>query len=292
MTGTFSNPRIAALYDGIPAEQVARLHAFRARYPYQTATVQGRPWRYLDTGQGDSVLVLLGGGTLLAEQAFQTIEHFAQSFRVIAPDYPPVALQGWMDGLGGLLGELGIGPVVVLGGSYGGIMLQPWLRHSPGRIRRAVIAVAPPPDPARSAKMAASMRWLRLLPTFALRALIGRSFNRLSANEAGKPGVALAMALSREIVQFRLGRADLLAALQRVIEAGNAPGTPDDLQDWPGRLLLVFGSEDPGTPPDVREAMQRLYPQAEVRVFEGSGHTLAASRQGEYLQVIGDFLAG
>jgi pimeloyl-ACP methyl ester carboxylesterase len=110
--------------------------------------------------------------------------------------------------------------------------------------------------------------------------------------EAGKPGVALAMALSREIVQFRLGRAALLAALRRVIAAGAAPYTPDDLKDWPGILLLVFGSDDPGTPPDVREAMQRLYPRAEVRVFEGSGHTLAASRQEEYYQIIGDFLAG
>ena len=99
-------------------------------------------------------------------------------------------------------------------------------------------------------------------------------------------------ALVNEAINFRLGRADMLAMLQRLIDqTENYEFTSKDLEDWPGRILLVFGSEDPATPFEKREAMQQLYPQAEVKVFEGGEHGIAITHQQEYFSAIDAFLA-
>ena len=56
-------------------------------------------------------------------------------------------------------------------------------------------------------------------------------------------------------------------------------------------MLLVFGSSDPATPPEKRTAMQELYPQAEIKVFDGGEHGIAITHQDEYFSVIDEFLA-
>ena len=85
---------------------------------------------------------------------------------------------------------------------------------------------------------------------------------------------------------------DLLAAMQRLVDqTQNYTFSPDDLKDWSGSILMVFGSEDPTTPSEKRQAMRVLYPQAEVKVFEGGEHGIAVSHQQEYYAVIDEFLA-
>jgi pimeloyl-ACP methyl ester carboxylesterase len=65
---------------------------------------------------------------------------------------------------------------------------------------------------------------------------------------------------------------------------------PDDLKDWEGSILIVCGSEDPSTPTDKREALRTLYPQAEMKIFEGGGHGIALTHQQAYFAAIDEFL--
>ncbi len=134
---------------------------------------------------------------------------------------------------------------------------------------------------------------LRIAPTFLLRALLNRSFSQLLGDADDTPQRALAVALLREIVRYRLRRADIVALLQRLVDqTENETYGPHDLQAWPGRILLLFGSDDPATPPDKRAAMRKLYPQAEVKVFAGGDHTFSLTHQREYFETIDAFLAG
>ena len=55
---------------------------------------------------------------------------------------------------------------------------------------------------------------------------------------------------------------------------------------------MLFGSEDPTTPEDKREAMRALYPQAEMVVFEGGEHGIGLTHKQEYYAAIDSFLAG
>ena len=239
------------------------------------------------------MLFIPAGGTSIAEESFNCLEHFANKYRVIAPDYPPIEnLQVLFDGFIYLLDCLGVDKFYTMGGTYGGWMVQSLVRQYAARIDKLVITAVGPPNRENSQELARLMGWLRITPTFLLRWMINRSFARLESTKTGDKDMALLWALVREAVNFRIGRADILALIQRLInQTENYTFSADDLKDWPGKILLVFGSEDPATPAEKRQAMRDLYPQAEVMVFEGGEHGIAITHQQECFQTIDEFLA-
>jgi pimeloyl-ACP methyl ester carboxylesterase len=288
-----ANTKISKLYEDVPEESLNRLVAFRERYPYRVISLGGRQWRFIDSGEGERVLFIPAGGTTIAEVSFNSLEHFAKNYRVIAPDYPPIEeLQELFDGFIDLLDYLGVNQFYTMGGSYGGWMVQSLLRQYPERINKMVITAVGPPSSENSQAIARLMGWFRITPTFLLRWMINRSFSRLENKKSDDQDMALLWAQVREAVFFHLGRVDILAMLQRLIDqTENYAFSADDLKDWSGRILLVFGSDDPATPREKREAMVKLYPQAEVKVFEGGEHGIAITHQQEYFAVIDEFLA-
>ena len=290
---TNPDPKIAKLYKDVPQESLRRLQGFRERYPYQTLQIKGRSWRFIDTQEGETTIFIPAGGTTVAEVSFMSLEHFAQKWRVIAPDYPPIGnLKELFEGFNKMLDRLGVGQFYAMGGSYGGWMLQSFVRFYPERVCKLVTTAIGPPNPENSQQIAKMMRWLSIVPTFLLRALINRSFSQLVSERTGDPDVSMLWALLREVMYYRVKREDIIAALQRLVDqTENYTFSSDDLKDWPGSMLMLFGSEDPATPPDKREAMKALYPQAEVKVFEGGEHGIAYTHQKEYFATIDEFLA-
>lgn len=292
---TMHNPKIARLYQDVPAETVQRLLDFRQRFPAQTVSLNGQTWRYIDTQTGagpESVpLLVLAGATTIAEVSFQSLEHFAGQHRVIAPDYPPLeTLPELFSGLLALLDHLGVGQVVLMGGSYGGWIAQSLVREHPDRVSKLVLTAIGPPDPENSRQLAKMLPLMRLMPAFMLKGLLSRSFSRLDTSQPQDPNMLLLWALAKEALYFHIGRADILALMRRLIDqTEHFTFTPSDLQDWPGKVLLVFGADDPASPPEKREAMQALYPQAEMHVLQGQ-HAIALTHQQEYFAAIDGFL--
>lgn len=290
---TNPNSKIEELYRDVPEESLKRLQTFRERYPYQTLQIGERPWHFIDTQEGEMALFIPAGGTTIAEVSFMSLEHFAQAWRVIAPDYPPIGnLKEFFDGVIELLDHLGIDQFYAMGGSYGGWMVQSLVRLYPERVRKLVLTAIGPPNPENSQQLAKMMRWLPIVPTFLLRALINRSFRQLMSDRTEDPYLLLLWALLREVMNYRVKREDIIAALQRLVDqTENYTFSPDDLEDWTGSMLVLFGSEDPATPLDKREAMRTLYPRAEIKVFEGGEHGIALTHQEEYFAAIDEFLA-
>jgi pimeloyl-ACP methyl ester carboxylesterase len=289
----FSNPKIAKLYQDVPAESLRYLLSFRERYPYEAVTLNGIKWYYIDTREGETALFIPAGGTSIAEVSFKSIEHFAQRYRVISPDYPPIeSLKELFKGFIALLDHLGINKFNAMGGSYGGWMVQSLVRQYPEKIRKLVITAVGPPDSENSREINRLMVWFRITPTFMLRSMINRTFTRLESESSGDKELTMLWALVKEAVYYRVGRADILAALQRLVnQTQNYTFSADDLKDWPGSMLVVFGSDDPATPAERREAMRALYPQAEVKVIEGAMHGMAITHKEEYFAAIDEFLA-
>jgi pimeloyl-ACP methyl ester carboxylesterase len=293
VTTISSNPKISKLYEDVPGEALELLLAFRQRYPYQTATIQGQLWRYIDTGGGDRALLMAAGGTTVAEVGFQSIEHFAETYRVIAPDYPPVGnLKTLFEGYLELLNQLEIDQFYTMGGSYGGWMVQSLVRLYPEKAHKMVLTAIGPPDPENSRQIDKLMILFRVAPTFLLRALLNRSFSRLDQSASDDPNMNLLWALVKEVMYYRVDKADMIAALERLVDqTTNYTFSPEDLKDWTGSILALFGSEDPATPPEKRQVMRELYPQAEIVVFEGGEHGIALTHQEEYFAAIDEFLA-
>jgi 3-oxoadipate enol-lactonase len=288
------NPQIARLYEHVPQDQIQRLLDFRSRCPYQEMEIAGRRWPYIDTETGEQPIFIFAGGTTVAEVSFNTIEHLAQNYRVIAPDYPPIdTLAELFAGYIRMLDRLGVGQFVLMGGSYGGWIAQSFVRDYPERVTKLVLAAIGPPNPENSSQLARMLGWLRLTPTPILRALLNRSFARLAPDDSADPRRLLTLALVNEIMRTRVTRNDILAALRRLVDqTAHATFAADDLADWPGSILMVMGSADPSTPPEKRAALARLYPDARMVVFEGADHTVSLTHSEGYYGAIDEFLAG
>lgn len=286
--------KIAKYYRDVPADLVKSLLEFRQRYPYMSRNIQGYEWRFIDSGEGEDVLFVMAGGTSIAEVSYQSLSHFAEKNRVISPDYPPIRdIAAFFDGAIALLDDLGIGQFTLMGGSYGGWMAQSFVRAYPERVRKLVLTAIGPPNAENSHQIAKMLGWLRLMPTFVLKMLINYSFSRLDTNLSDEyPEMALLWALVKEVMDTRVRREDIFALLNRLVDqTENYNFSPDDLKDWGGSILIVCGTEDPSTPADKRAALQKLYPQAQMDVFEGGAHGIALTHQKEYFAAIDEFLS-
>lgn len=289
-----TNPQIAKIYEAVPEDQLKRFQSFRERYPYQTTILRGIPWRLIDTRTGSRPLLVPPGGTGVAEISWQTLQHLAEKYRVITFDFPPIGrMTGLMDGVVELLDRMGIGKIDALGGSGGTLFLQPFLWSHPDRIGNMVLATPIPLENTGGKTVAGILPLLRLIPTRWLRAMLMNSFDRLGKGEDENHETALVIAQAREIVMYRLERENFLALFSLIADMGTrCPYDPEALRRWTGKMLLLFGTEDPSTPPEVRAKMSSLYPQAKVIVFEGGSHTIAITHQKEYFSAIDDFLSG
>ncbi|MBN1431058.1 MAG: alpha/beta hydrolase [Anaerolineae bacterium] len=291
MTQLTTNPTIAKLYRDVPAELVEQLQQFREKYPYKTTTIDGTSWRYIDTGTGKQVVLALSGATCIAEISWQTIERLGQKYRVIAPDYPAIDSNAELvDGLTSLLEQEGIERAHVMGGSYGGLVAQVFVRRHPDRTAGLILSHTLLPNPETGRAIAKTLRWLRLMPQPLLRLFFKRTMSRLMTRNAA-PEMALINAHFAEIVDFHMTKAQIVSLMARTIDVSESyTFTPGDLKDWPGRVLLMMADDDPATPEPMRRAIMSMYPQATVRLFSGSGHLTSILKQDEYIGAMEEFV--
>lgn len=286
-----TNPKIAKLYQGVPAEMVEQLRQFREDYPYKTTVIDGMTWRYIDTGKGKQAVLTLSGAACIAEVSWRTIARLGQRYRVIAPDYPAIDSNAELvDSLINLLDREGIGRVHVMGGSYGGLVAQVFARRQPDRTASLILSHTLLPNQETGRSIAKTLRWLRLMPQSILRAFFKRTMSRLMTKDAA-PEIALMNAHFAEIVDFHLSKAQLVSLMARTVDVAESyTFTPGDLKNWPGRILVMMADDDPATPEEARRAIMAMYPQAQVRLFSGSGHLTSILKQDEYISAMEEFI--
>ena len=282
--------RLAKIYRDVPAADLEPFQRFRAENPPRTAEIAGRSWSYLAGGTGGRTLLFLPGAQGTAEAVAANVTHFAPRFRWIAPSYPPVpAMTGLADGIAAILDREGIERVAVIGASYGGFVAQILVRRHPDRVERLILSHTGPPNPARGQVIDKSLRWLPRLPMFLLR----RQYRRVMLGIVPKtPELAITRAYLEEIISLHLTKEWMINGYRRVVDYDPLTFAPGDLDGWSGRILLLMADNDPATPEPVRARMKALYPEAQVRIFEGSGHATGVLKREEYLAAMEEFLEG
>ncbi len=263
-------------------EELAR---FRATHPAVRTRHAGRAWTYLRGGAGDPVLHLTG---ILgrAEFGFAQVAALERRFRVIAPDYAPVAsLEEAADGVAAVLDAEGVGAAHVVAGSFGGMLAQELVRRDRSRVRSLVLShtSAPHPDDTGPARAAAALAWL---PGWASRALFRRRF---AASFAGADPFWLRYFHAST---GRLARADLRSRMQVAADFMAPRYAPHDLDAWPGRILILDADHDPLFAGERQRALRVLYPRAALHTFTGTGHAAAILDPKGYAAVILRFLEG
>jgi len=286
-------PKIAKLYRDVPPAQLEPYRQFRINHDFKHVTVDGVPWAYYDLGDGPETRLMLTGALAIPYFEWHHLLRFAQTHRIIAPCYPPVnTMDALCDGLAGILRHEGIEHAHVQGGSYGGFVAQIFVRRYPAMTASLILSHTQPtyPDDAGTVNLQRMLRLAKLLPAGMLRWMLNLSLSKLMPEKT--PDVALVFAIYAELLRHRLTKADFLSILERTVDYEGHRFTPDDLAGWPGRILIVMTENDRTTPESVRADFKRLYPQAQVHLFEGTGHVTSWEQADAYRAVINEFLNG
>ena len=263
----------------------ARLSEFRSSFARRELGHGGYSWNYwLGGAPGDAVLWLTGA-LGVGELAFLPALRIGADFRVLVPDYPAVSgLNAMADGLAALLDAERLGAVHVVGGSFGGMVAQHFVRRFPERVCSLVLSHTTAPDP--SYLRAGLMRAFSLLvPERPYRALVSRRL-RGSFLVADPFWVEYF-----DSTMQCLTKHDLVSRATLASEFLQSHFGPTDLEGWPGAVLIISGEDDPMMPTASHAALRALYPTASAHTFSGMGHSAAILQPEEYVDVIREFLA-
>jgi len=266
-----------------------RLAAFRAAHPPRHAVLHGTAWTYLAGGSGSRAVLILPGAAGRPDLAFRQITDLETEFRILAAFYPPLhSMTALVDDLAALLDHEGITQAHVLGGSYGGIVAQCFVRRHPQRVARMILSHTGAPNPKRVPWVRAALRVLPWFPFGLLRSAMKAKLRRLLS------GLPNELQFWNEYFDETLplfSRADLLAGYSRVLEWDRDwKFLPGDLNGWHGKTLILESDNDPMAPPAERARLHALYPAARTHRFHDTGHISGLAKPEEYVSVVRSFL--
>ena len=276
-------------YKDVPAEQKARLQTFRTTHPRAQIAISGTAWKYLLGGQGAETVLLLPGGERIGDVGFPLLQQFEQEYRCLYPCYPPFpTMSALVDGLAALLDALAIEQVILFAASFGGDVGQCFVRKYPHRVSKLILLNTGVPDKqlGRATKRAKPL--VTLLPLGIVRSLVQKFLVKALAV---RPEEQLFwQAMMQELVT-NLTRADMTSSFDETIDYRlNYRFFPDDLKNWPGKVLILQSDDDPATKPEMRMALRNLYPQAHIHTFHQAGHTPFLSQPDEFYPCVWTFL--
>ena len=279
-------------YEGVVPEHVERLAKFRAEHPCKRMNVAGVEWEYISCGNGTEVLLLLTGGLRVAETAFAYIQMLEDTYRVIAPTYPPLGTMGGLvDGVAAILDAEQVPEAFVLGQSYGGAVAQVLIQRYPSRVRKVVLSGTAPLIAVRWKKhlSGALLAIAALLPERMVMSLFKRMVSPLVTVQESER--AFWESYLKELFRQHLTKADVLSHLRTTRDAQmNYVYTGGAKRRWSGDVLAVWGENDHLRTERARKGMLDIYPQAQIHVIAGAGHTAAMSEPEKYSVAVKGFL--
>lgn len=274
-------------YRQVRSKHKQQLFTFREQYPPQHTPVGDTSWEYIDTGAGDSVVLLLVGGLRVADASFQTTAPLAKTQRVIAPSYPAYdTMADLADGLVGVLDAAGVGHCAILAGSFGGMLAQVFVRRHPHRVHKLILSSTGMPDVESYRQQ---MKVLEMTPgVLARRMMPARMLQIMDVLPEQRD---FWQAYLNELFHERLSKEEVLSTYRCMIDFAGYQLSSDDLADWDGEVLLIQASDDKTFDAAERDEIANLYPHARRHVFESAGHSPSMTQREAYLALINEFLA-
>jgi pimeloyl-ACP methyl ester carboxylesterase len=196
-----------------------------------------------------------------------------------------------LDGIVAILDAEQVTEAMVLGQSYGGIVAQVLIQDYPSRAKKLVLSGTSP---------LIALGWKKRLndlvtaiATLLPEPMVMNAFRRavsplLTVQESER---AFWKRYLGELFKHRLTKTDLLSHLRTTRDAQtNYAYAGGEKSDWEGNVLVVWGESDHLRTERGRKGMLAIFPQAQIRVIEGGGHTVAMSEPERYAAVVKEFL--
>ena len=283
------------IYARVPAEQIERLKEFRFTHNYKHLFVDGGEWEYISCGRGEQTLLLLPGGLSVGESTFPLITDFEKEYRIIAPSYSlSLTMTGLCDGIAHILETESVNQAHVLGGSYGGLVAQYFVRKYPDKARSLILSHTFLMTPKFEKPLQIADKLFLVAPRSLFAPLLKLRFNKilLSTLSAAKhPEFEFWRAYLNEAIASNRLKEVAVHQNKCLLELARQPRfTPEDLTGWRGRILIIDSDDDPAISAKDRELLRNTYPQAKSHTFSGAGHASLILKREEAFAIIRCFL--
>src|SRR5581483_9755953 len=263
---------------------------FRRTHEYRYLRVAGSGWRYLRSGQGKEVVLLLPGAPGICETSFQQILELERTCSVLSVIYPSSAttIARVTAGLQAILAAERINRVHILGTSYGGAIAQCLLVQFPQKIDKLVFICTGTPKRRTALKYQIYYCLLSLLPAnWIHRFLLWRKPSLLAGLTIQRPFWnayydQVIPSLTKEDYQTRL-RVWIDYHQNRSFSQKNVTRSP-------GQVLIIEAGKDSVFSLKEQQSLKALYPQARVYQSSQATHMAAISQIDDYFTTVLRFL--
>lgn len=255
------------------------------------AVVNGIRIAYDEAGVGQAVLLLHGGpGMSDRSEGWRTFSPLADRYRVVAFDLrgcgqsegvPPYSHVQWVADAQALRDQIGLGPVVLLGGSYGGHLALEYALAHPNAVRAIILRDTAASSRFHEAAKATALRRIPDIPRDGLDRLFDAAIQPLY--RAVRDPAAEQAALAR--IPFRYETHNW--AFSRNQPAFNLLPRLGEIRV---PTLVTVGRHDWICPVEASEEIAAGIPGARLVVFEHSGHSPQVEEPEAYLALVRDFL--
>ncbi|MGH9969878.1 MAG: alpha/beta fold hydrolase [Pyrinomonadaceae bacterium] len=283
------------IYRKVPSEQVARLKEFRLNHPYKQLIVGDTKWEYLSCGQGEQTLLLLPGALSVGESTFPLITAFENDYRIIAPSYAlSLTMAGLCRGLANILETEALNQAHVLGGSYGGLVAQYFVRQYPARVRSLILSHTFVLTPKYAKPLWLAGKVFPAFPQSLVAPILKLRLNKMllsTLSNANHPETEFWSAYLDEAIASDLLKEVFIHQNKCLLDlAHQRQLTSDDLKGWPGKVLIIESDDDPAIRVRDRELLRSTYPKAQVHTFCDAGHASSILKREEVFLIIRSFL--
>lgn len=291
-----TNAAFDAIYQRVPRAQVEELKKFRRTHPSKQLTFDNTTWEYISCGSVRApALLLLPGALAIGESTFPLIKAFENEYRIIAPSYAlSLTMTGLCDGIAHILEAECIDSTHVIGGSYGGLVAQYFVRQYPYKARSLVLSHTFVMSPRFEKPLQLASKLMPALPRPLFVALLRFRLNKMllsSLRRANHPEFEFWRAYLNEAVASDRFKEVAVHQNKCLLELTRRPQfTADDLNDWPGQILIIDSDDDPAIGAKERALLRKIYPQAVVRTFQDAGHASSILKRDEVYSRIREFL--
>ena len=283
------------IYKRVPAEQVARLKAFRLAHPYKELTAGQVRWQYILCGRGKETLLLLPGALSTGESVFPVITAFGHEYRIIAPSYPlSLTMSAMCAGIARILEVEAVDSVHLLGGSYGGLVAQYFVRQYPSTVRSLILSHTFILTAKYAKPLWIGARLFSRLPQSLFVRLLKLRLDKLllsKLDSTNHPEAEFWRAYLNEAITSGSLKDVFIHQNKCLLELTRQPQfTRDDLRQWPGKILIIESNDDPAISGRDRSLLRSTYPQAQVHTFDDVGHASFILRPQEAASIVRTFL--
>lgn len=293
-TSTQKSAAFDQIYEKVPTEQVARLKEFRHTHPYKQLIVADTKWEYISCGQGEQTLLLLPGALSVGESTFPFISAFENEYRIIAPSYAlSLSMTGLCEGISHILETEDLNQAHVFGGSYGGLVAQYFVRRYPAKARSLILSHTFVLRPKLAKPLWIAGKLVPVFPKSLFAPILKLRLNKLLLSKlraANHPEAEFWRAYLNEAIASDLLKEVFIHQNKCLLDLAKQPQfAPDDLNGWPGKVLIFESDDDPAIPARDRALLRSTYPKAEVHTFRDAGHASSILKREEVFSVIRRF---